>query len=128
MQALCGNDPSRPLKVRTCGPIRGWVDVNASRQHQTDVWLNPQFEVFDWDRVGEHDVIGAFTTTAGALSAGREYELVNPAKQAKAKYRNSGVSPAHPKTQKVLLRRRPNPNARLAADEPRMGCLAMVQG
>lgn len=51
----------------------------------------PQFEVFDWDRVGQHDVIGEFITTVDQLSAGREFDLINPAKQSKSKYKNSGV-------------------------------------
>jgi vacuolar-type H+-ATPase subunit F/Vma7 len=50
------------------------------------------FEIWDWDRVGKHDLIGRFTTTVHMILTGHtEYDVINPEKQKKKKkYENSG--------------------------------------
>ncbi|KAK7102331.1 copine-8-like [Littorina saxatilis] len=51
-------------------------------------------EVFDWNRDGSHEIIGEFTTNMRTLSQGpgenNQYEVVNPQKKSKKKYKNSG--------------------------------------
>uniref|UniRef100_A0A673MZA8 Copine-5-like n=1 Tax=Sinocyclocheilus rhinocerous TaxID=307959 RepID=A0A673MZA8_9TELE len=68
VRALCNGDYDRSIKV----------------------------EVYDWDRDGSHDFIGAFTTSYRELSRGQSqfnvYEVVNPKKKLKKRrYINSGT-------------------------------------
>ncbi|CAG0885995.1 unnamed protein product [Darwinula stevensoni] len=68
VQKLCNGDHNRTIKV----------------------------ECFDWDRDGTHDLIGETTTTLKQLAEGpnsskNRYELINPRKRSKKKYKNSGI-------------------------------------
>ena len=48
---------------------------------------------YDWDRDGSHDLIGEFTTTLGELLSEKliTWDLINPHKASKKKYKNSGT-------------------------------------
>lgn len=52
---------------------------------------------YDWDSDGSHDLIGEFTTTLAEITAAYQsgkklqWECINPAKQKKRKYKNSGT-------------------------------------
>eukprot|EP00003_Mantamonas_plastica_P022361 TRINITY_DN377_c1_g1_i6.p1 TRINITY_DN377_c1_g1~~TRINITY_DN377_c1_g1_i6.p1 ORF type:complete len:523 (-),score=94.68 TRINITY_DN377_c1_g1_i6:346-1878(-) len=65
LQSLCNGDVNRPLK----------------------------FECFDWDRSGDHDFIGEFTTDVEQLTNGDKtvFEFKDPAKKKKKNYKNSGT-------------------------------------
>ncbi|KAF2073917.1 hypothetical protein CYY_004771 [Polysphondylium violaceum] len=50
-----------------------------------------KFEFMDWDAVGDHDLIGEFTTTVDAIMQGQNiHTLVNPKKAGKSSYKGSG--------------------------------------
>lgn len=67
VHTLCSGDQDRPIK----------------------------FIVYDWDKDGSHDLIGEFTTTVNAMLKAAEnevtYPCINPKKQSKKKYENSGI-------------------------------------
>ncbi|KAJ3246174.1 hypothetical protein HK104_007906, partial [Borealophlyctis nickersoniae] len=71
--------PKQIRLIHLCGP-------SLSRSTQLLI------QVFDYDLLKKHDLIGQFSTTPDELvkSAGREFELVNPSKVNKWGYRNSG--------------------------------------
>ena len=48
---------------------------------------------YDWDKVGSHDLIGEFSTTLGELLSEKliTWDLINPQKASKKKYKNSGT-------------------------------------
>ena len=48
---------------------------------------------YDWDNDGSHDLIGEFTTTLGELQSEKliTWDLINPKKVSKKKYKNSGT-------------------------------------
>ena len=48
---------------------------------------------YDWDKDGSHDLIGEFTTTLGELLSEKltTWDLINPKKVSKKKYKNSGT-------------------------------------
>ena len=56
-----------------------------------------RFDVYDWNRCGNHEVIGSFHTSFGKLRRGacsdNVYEVINKKKQQKegSKYKNSGT-------------------------------------
>jgi len=51
------------------------------------------FEVYDWDKNSENDLIGSFKTTSRMLFDQKKYEIINDHKKAKKgnKYTNSGI-------------------------------------
>ncbi|XP_069113536.1 copine-3-like [Argopecten irradians] len=54
-----------------------------------------KFDVYDWDKDGSHDFIGGFRTTVKDMMGASKQEVtfpcINPKKQSKKKYENSGV-------------------------------------
>ena len=52
-----------------------------------------KFDVYDWDKDSDDDLIGSFTTTLKELTSanGKSFECINPKKQSKKKYKNSGT-------------------------------------
>lgn len=50
-----------------------------------------KFECWDWDRTGSDDFIGSVELTLSELETGKRFELINPSKKSKKKYKNSGV-------------------------------------
>lgn len=60
---LCGGDMLRPLVI----------------------------EVWDWDKHSDHDLIGIINTNADALTKGKFFDIINPKKQSKKSYKNSGI-------------------------------------
>jgi len=67
IQVLCNGDRDRTIKI----------------------------EVYDWNSNGSHDLIGEFSTSLNRLEMGsgpdNVYECINPKKQKKKKYKNSGI-------------------------------------
>nr|KAG5706039.1 hypothetical protein BaRGS_028148 [Batillaria attramentaria] len=53
-----------------------------------------RIECYDWNSSGSHDFIGEFQTNMRELSRGpgayNQYEVINPSKKSKKKYKNSG--------------------------------------
>ena len=114
-QTLCSSDPARRIKVgeekgRVCSKTKastmrtevvGWQDLSSI------ICLGTIFQVvcYDWDSDGSHDLIGQFQTSLAELTevyqSGKEktWEVINPEKQHKKKYKNSGT--AHLKSIKV---------------------------
>eukprot|EP01117_Protostelium_nocturnum_P007696 TRINITY_DN2763_c0_g2_i1.p1 TRINITY_DN2763_c0_g2~~TRINITY_DN2763_c0_g2_i1.p1 ORF type:complete len:653 (-),score=196.44 TRINITY_DN2763_c0_g2_i1:37-1812(-) len=72
-----------------------WVPFEISIQTLCNGDTNKELtvEVFDWNRSGNHELIGYFTTTAHELStsAGKEFQVINRKYTSKKNYKNSGV-------------------------------------
>ncbi|KAJ3004088.1 Copine-5 [Thoreauomyces humboldtii] len=80
--------------MKTLDPTWDPVVLPIAQLCNGDLDRQLAFEVFDWDRNGSHDLIGAFRASPNELLAaqGNEYPLVNPKKQAKKRgYRDSGA-------------------------------------
>eukprot|EP00127_Corallochytrium_limacisporum_P005789 Clim_evm7s211 gene=Clim_evmTU7s211 len=81
---------------KTLNPRWARISMSASRLCFGD-WTTPlRFEVFDYDKSSDPDLIGVCETNLeelGQMGAGAYKELINPKKQAKkgSKYKNSGV-------------------------------------
>lgn len=63
----------------------------CSGKHSREI----KFECYDWDDGSADDLIGIFSTNYGTLrkgpSADNTYQCINPKKQHKSKYKNSGI-------------------------------------
>eukprot|EP01137_Pigoraptor_chileana_P000536 Opistho-2@36895 len=71
-------------------PVWSPANVSLSSLCNGDVNRPIRIEVVDWDSDGSHDFIGATETTVAALVTHARFNLVNPKKQSKKGYTNSG--------------------------------------
>eukprot|EP00029_Vermamoeba_vermiformis_P008752 TRINITY_DN417_c0_g2_i1.p1 TRINITY_DN417_c0_g2~~TRINITY_DN417_c0_g2_i1.p1 ORF type:complete len:536 (+),score=115.33 TRINITY_DN417_c0_g2_i1:31-1638(+) len=92
-------DGTNPILVRKSEIVKStlnpeWKPENIPIEDLCNGDLNRKllFEVWDWDKIGKHDLIGRFTTSMVELLSGvREFKVINPEKQAKKKhYTDSG--------------------------------------
>ncbi|XP_033754155.1 copine-3-like isoform X2 [Pecten maximus] len=67
------------------------VHALCSGDHSKEI----KFDVYDWDNDGSHDLIGGFKTTVKDMMGASKQEVpfpcINPKKQSKKKYENSGI-------------------------------------
>ncbi|KAN0030974.1 hypothetical protein ACTA71_003946 [Dictyostelium dimigraforme] len=77
----------------TLNPTFPAVFLKLEELNGGDMFRELTFEFMDWDKIGEHDLIGRFTTNADSILRGQiqEYEIINPKKVGKSGYSNSGV-------------------------------------
>ncbi|XP_060081518.1 copine-3-like isoform X2 [Ylistrum balloti] len=72
-------------------PFSVSVHALCSGDHNKEI----KFDVYDWDSDGSHDFIGGFKTTVKEMMGASNNEIpfpcINPKKQGKKKYENSGV-------------------------------------
>jgi hypothetical protein len=81
----------------TLNPV--WPQFEISSQTLCSSNLERRIKVtcYDWDNDGSHDLIGVFTTSLSELMEGQRkgtklaWECINPKKQSKKKYKNSGT-------------------------------------
>ncbi|KAK5576669.1 hypothetical protein RB653_007813 [Dictyostelium firmibasis] len=77
----------------TLNPTFPAVFLKLEELNGGDMFRELTFEFMDWDKIGDHDLIGRFTTTTDEILRGLkpEYQLINPKKLGKSNYNNSGV-------------------------------------
>eukprot|EP01107_Rhizomastix_libera_P012501 TRINITY_DN314_c0_g1_i4.p1 TRINITY_DN314_c0_g1~~TRINITY_DN314_c0_g1_i4.p1 ORF type:complete len:545 (+),score=143.76 TRINITY_DN314_c0_g1_i4:16-1650(+) len=83
------------IVMNTLNPTWNPITIHAQDLCNGDLKRPVYVECFDWDKVGEHDLIGAFTTTTEELlmpAFPRSFPLINPKKKEKkgSSYENSG--------------------------------------
>ncbi|KNC53149.1 copine-8 [Thecamonas trahens ATCC 50062] len=79
---------------KTLNPTWRAFEVPMATLCNADYERPIRIECYDYDKRGSPDFIGAFQTTLTMLCSpdqARELELINPKKQKKKKYRNSGI-------------------------------------
>ena len=77
----------------TLNPVWPPFTISASSLGRGDNSCVIKVICYDWDRDGSHDLIGEFTTTLGELLGEKlmTWDLINPQKVSKKKYKNSGT-------------------------------------
>ena len=77
----------------TLNPVWPPFTISASSLGRGDTSCVIKVICYDWDRDGSHDPIGEFTTTLGELLGEKlmTWDLINPQKVSKKKYKNSGT-------------------------------------
>ena len=77
----------------TLNPVWPPFTISASSLGRGDSSCAIKVICYDWDNDGSHDLIGEFTTTLGELLSEKllTWELINPHKASKKKYKNSGA-------------------------------------
>ncbi|KAN0041520.1 hypothetical protein ACTFIV_004061 [Dictyostelium citrinum] len=79
--------------IKSClNPI--WPEVRMALEEFNggDMFRELLIEVYDYDSVGAHDLIGITRTTTDAILRGvNQYPLINPKKTSKSGYKNSGI-------------------------------------
>ena len=77
----------------TLNPVWSPFTISASSLGRGDDSCVIKVICYDWDRDGSHDLIGEFTTTLGELLGEKlmTWDLINPQKVSKKKYKNSGT-------------------------------------
>ena len=77
----------------TLNPVWPPFTISASSLGRGDSSCAIKVICYDWDNDGSHDLIGEFTTTLGELLSQKllTWELINPHKVSKKKYKNSGT-------------------------------------
>ncbi|KAM9962622.1 hypothetical protein ACTFIR_005538 [Dictyostelium discoideum] len=82
----------------TLNPTFPPVYLKLEELNGGDMFRELTFEFMDWDKIGDHDLIGRFTTNTDTILRGGgggggavEFEIINPKKVGKSGYKNSGV-------------------------------------
>ena len=77
----------------TLNPVWEPFTMSASSLGRGDDNCAIKVICYDWDSDGSHDLIGEFTTTLGELLSEKliTWDLINPRKVSKKKYKNSGT-------------------------------------
>ena len=77
----------------TLNPVWPPFTISAGSLGRGDDSCAVKVMCYDWDNDGSHDLIGEFTTTLGELLSEKllTWELINPHKVSKKKYKNSGT-------------------------------------
>ncbi|KAK5580936.1 hypothetical protein RB653_000963 [Dictyostelium firmibasis] len=76
----------------TLNPIWPQLQMKLEEFNGGDMFRELLIEVYDYDSIGAHDLIGITRTTTDAILRGLiEYPLINPKKTSKSGYKNSGV-------------------------------------
>ena len=77
----------------TLNPVWPPFTISASSLGRGDDSCVIKVTCYDWDKDGSHDLIGEFTTTLGELLSEKlmTWDLINPQKVSKRKYKNSGT-------------------------------------
>ena len=77
----------------TLNPVWPPFTISASSLGRGDEKCAIKVICYDWDRDGSHDLIGEFSTTLGELLSEKliTWDLINPHKVSKKKYKNSGT-------------------------------------
>ena len=77
----------------TLNPVWPPFTISASSLGRGDEKCVIKVMCYDWDKDGSHDLIGEFTTTLGELLSEKliTWDLINPHKVSKKKYKNSGT-------------------------------------
>ncbi|KAF2073916.1 hypothetical protein CYY_004770 [Polysphondylium violaceum] len=79
------------IKKVTLNPDYKDVKIKLEELTGGDMKREIKFDFYDWDAVGDHDLIGGFSTSVDTLLNGRcLYGLSNPKKASKHGYKNSG--------------------------------------
>ncbi|KAJ5073172.1 copine domain protein atypical [Anaeramoeba ignava] len=74
--------------LKTLDP--SWNEFNLLGKTE-DFKINMRVCCYDWDKVGKHDLVGEFETRfRRVLTKDNKFTLINPKKQKKKKYTNSG--------------------------------------
>ncbi|KAM9978380.1 hypothetical protein ACTFIY_012133 [Dictyostelium cf. discoideum] len=72
-------------------PLWPELEMELERFNGGDMFRELLIEVYDYDSIGAHDLIGITRTTTDAILRGViEYPLINPKKTSKSSYKNSG--------------------------------------
>lgn len=71
------------LKISAGQGVRDWNDIHMVAT------------VFDWDKLTPHDLIGEASFTLQQLTSTPYFELINPKKVSKSRYKNSGQLVVH---------------------------------
>eukprot|EP01080_Neovahlkampfia_damariscottae_P011409 gene11409-4576_t len=50
-----------------------------------------KIDIWDWNKIGSHDYIGGFETTLKEMMKKNQFSIIEPKKQKKSKYENSGL-------------------------------------
>lgn len=79
--------------MKTLDPQWKPFTIGASKLCGGDLERPLYIECYDWNRSGSHELIGGFKTSTRELISGqkKEFDLIDPKKQKKSSYRNSGV-------------------------------------
>ncbi|CAI8037853.1 Copine-1 [Geodia barretti] len=81
----------------TLNPVWPQFEISSQTLCSSDVERRIKVTCYDWDNDGSHDLIGVFTTSLSELMEGQRkraklaWECINPKKQSKRKYKNSGT-------------------------------------
>ncbi|EAL73297.1 phospholipid-binding protein [Dictyostelium discoideum AX4] len=77
----------------TLNPTFPPVYLKLEELNGGDMFRELTFEFMDWDKIGDHDLIGRFTTNTDTILRGGalEFEIINPKKVGKSGYKNSGI-------------------------------------
>ncbi|KAF2074544.1 hypothetical protein CYY_004171 [Polysphondylium violaceum] len=75
----------------TLNPVWKEMVIPLENLNGGDMKRPIQIQVFDYDSIGDHDLIGIFSTTMDEVLLGKkEFPLINPKKTTKSNYKNSG--------------------------------------
>eukprot|EP01119_Soliformovum_irregulare_P011920 TRINITY_DN3051_c0_g1_i1.p1 TRINITY_DN3051_c0_g1~~TRINITY_DN3051_c0_g1_i1.p1 ORF type:complete len:604 (+),score=195.97 TRINITY_DN3051_c0_g1_i1:84-1895(+) len=78
--------------MKTLDPVWKPFTIPVPKLNRGDPERPLRFQCFDWNKSGNMDLIGEFTTTTAELMDGkRQFELILPRKQKKKSYKNSGI-------------------------------------
>ncbi|KAK5579735.1 hypothetical protein RB653_009421 [Dictyostelium firmibasis] len=81
-----------PVIKSNINPIYDPIILKLEELNGGDMFRELTFEFWDHDTIGDNDFIGSFKTTTDEILKGqiREFSLINPKKQSKSSYKNSG--------------------------------------
>lgn len=77
--------------MKTLNPKWKSFSMKAAVLNNGDFFRPIKFQIFDWDRMSSHDLIGEFTASTDELQKTRVFKVVHPQKKGKKSYDNSGT-------------------------------------
>ncbi len=76
---------------KNLNPMWKPFEVPMAKLNGGNMALPLLFQVYDWNPTGKEDFIGEFRASFADVAKSTQFELINPAKQGKRGYKNSGV-------------------------------------